>query len=406
MYRELHVQHHLVQDDDVFHVRPDIPSLTAKGFERWQTMMIQAYPDEEFERLQKAVVNMPISNPDDRKERFPKDIPRRLFPKQGRSDIRDQLVDAMEIHAQISLQQHDDNPTPREEYPPPPQRQPRRHRGSDAASRASFTEGSVVSEESHSKGNTERDRRAQIRVPDSAIDDHLTPTISTPIERERKPYTAAPGGGKIYDEANGAPLTHSATYTAGVPPAQVVSSSTQSGLMSQSQPGLTRSTSSSSRPTNIPPPPPAPATGHTGSRLSASEYGLPLNSLHQAPHLRDPAGSRRRNHSPLGNEMRRSDTDLRGFQSGSYEAQSYMTRENFQPPPPPPPPGQYVTGDPRYDDDRRYAREGDLRRENYVRGGSPSRRAGIDSGGISDRRAPLTDEEYYRRPREQRGWQM
>ena len=393
MYRELHVQHHLVQDDDVFDVRPDIPSLTAKGFERWQTMMIQAYPDEEFERLQKAVVNMPISNPDDRKERFPKDIPRRLFPKQGRLEIRDELVDAMEIHAQIRLQQPDDNATPKEEYPPPLQRQPRRHRPSDAASRASFTEGSVVSEESHSKGNVERDRRSQIRIPDSAIDDHLTPTISTPIERERKPYTAAPGGGKIYDEANGAPLTHSVTYTAGVPPVQAVPSSTQSGLASQ--PGLTRSTSNSSRPINIPPPPPTSASGYTGSRLSASEYALPLNNLHQAPHLRDPVGPRRRNHSPLGNEMRRSDTDLRGMQSGSYEAQSYMSRENFAPPPPP---GQYVSGDPRYDDDRRSRRENDLRRENYVRGSSPTARPGVD-------RVPLGAEEYYyRRPREQGGW--
>ena len=42
--------------------------------------MIQAYPDTEYERLAKAVLAMPISNADDRKERFPKELPRRLFP--------------------------------------------------------------------------------------------------------------------------------------------------------------------------------------------------------------------------------------------------------------------------------------------------------------------------------------
>ena len=85
MYRDLSCQHHLVQER--YDERPDIPGLTPVGFERWVTLLIQAHPEEEFERLQKAVLEMPISNPDDKKERFPKEISRRLFPGHGDTTI-------------------------------------------------------------------------------------------------------------------------------------------------------------------------------------------------------------------------------------------------------------------------------------------------------------------------------
>lgn len=79
IYRDIEAEHHLVQDPQNLKERPDIPGLTPRGFEKWYTIMIQANPDREFARLQKTVLDMPINNPDDRKERFPKELPRRLF---------------------------------------------------------------------------------------------------------------------------------------------------------------------------------------------------------------------------------------------------------------------------------------------------------------------------------------
>lgn len=62
MYRDFGCQHHLVQERD--DQRPDIPGLTLAGFERWATLLIRAHPEEEYTRLKKAVLDMPISNSD------------------------------------------------------------------------------------------------------------------------------------------------------------------------------------------------------------------------------------------------------------------------------------------------------------------------------------------------------
>ena len=78
MYRSLRCQHHLIQKQH--DRRPSIPSLTVVGFERWVTLFIQAHPEVEYRRLQKVILNTPINNPDKMSERFPKVIPRRLFP--------------------------------------------------------------------------------------------------------------------------------------------------------------------------------------------------------------------------------------------------------------------------------------------------------------------------------------
>ena len=98
MYRDLKCQHHLVQEQN--NQRPDIPGLTPVGFERWMTLLIQAHPEEEYRRLRKAVLDMPISNPDKR-ERFPKEISRRLFPQHEDRGIREHVEYAIAKHADI-----------------------------------------------------------------------------------------------------------------------------------------------------------------------------------------------------------------------------------------------------------------------------------------------------------------
>lgn len=78
LYRALGVEYHLVQSSQ--DKTPALPALTPKGFDQWMTLMIQAYPDHEYQRIRNAVMLMPISNPEDRAQKFPRDIPRRCFP--------------------------------------------------------------------------------------------------------------------------------------------------------------------------------------------------------------------------------------------------------------------------------------------------------------------------------------
>ena len=215
MYRELEVQHHLIQEK--LDERPEFPGLTPKGFETWMTWVLKAHPDHEFERLAKTALDMPISNPDERKERFPKEISRRLFPLAPDHNIREKIGKAMATHCKLPLPLR--NPTGDAQAPPaqpattgrpeptmqPPPIQPLS---------SSMRDGSYLSptvsrhEQPPVASNIERDRKPHSAAPsDSAVDtdrdegDDDAPTPQ-PIERERKPYVAVAGGGKNYDDVN------------------------------------------------------------------------------------------------------------------------------------------------------------------------------------------------------------
>ncbi len=109
MYRDLECQHHLVQERD--DQRPDIPDLTPVDFKRWVTLLIQAHPEEEHRRLQKAVLNMPISN-SDKNERFSKKISWRLFPQYEDRGIRDHVEYSISKHADIQLSRRSNRKKP------------------------------------------------------------------------------------------------------------------------------------------------------------------------------------------------------------------------------------------------------------------------------------------------------
>ncbi|KAI7973017.1 hypothetical protein EIK77_001591 [Talaromyces pinophilus] len=182
-------EHHLVQDPQNLKERPDIPGLTPRGFEKWYTLMIQANPDREFARLQKTVLDMPISNPDDKKERFPKELPRRLFPSSPDKKILEKLEVSIITHCEVELprsppEERSKSP-PRKNKPrdisPPPRTQP-------------TTIERVPASVSASKSSS------QERETKSLDDDEEVTAAPRPIERERKPYSAQPGGGKKYEE--------------------------------------------------------------------------------------------------------------------------------------------------------------------------------------------------------------
>ena len=202
MLRELEAEHHLVQDK--VSERPDIPGLTPKGFEAWATLLIRAHPEQEFERLAMTAMNMPIDNPDDKKERFPKELTRRLFPKQADNVVATKLQKAMSVHCNVTFKtrtestaeaDRDNDSTP----------QPTAKSSQEAVDRREPVITPVTSHgSSASATNHYRDSKPQSFSSEPAVfdsDEENAPTPQ-PIERERKPYVAQVGGGKHYDSVD------------------------------------------------------------------------------------------------------------------------------------------------------------------------------------------------------------
>lgn len=73
---------------------PDVPALTVVGFTTWMCYTLGADPDREFQRLARTVRDLPVSNPDDKQERFPKELPRKLLPLHPNREMREKLYRA------------------------------------------------------------------------------------------------------------------------------------------------------------------------------------------------------------------------------------------------------------------------------------------------------------------------
>jgi hypothetical protein len=162
-------QHHLIQEHNAD--QPYIPALTPDGFQEWMTVMIQAYPSTEYERLSKAVLDMPISNADDRKERFPKELPRRMFPLHENLHAQQRCAAVLSAEGVGPLRRAPTFP------PPPPMGHGLERERSPYAGRPTDS-GAVESDDEHKEGT------------------------SRPIERERNPYSAAPGLGKFHEDGH------------------------------------------------------------------------------------------------------------------------------------------------------------------------------------------------------------
>lgn len=223
MYRGLACQHHLTQFNHSD--EPTIPGLTPHGFEVWMTNLILAHPDKEFERLARAVLHMPISNADSRSERFPKELPRRLLPREDDRAVQQKLWTV--ISADRSIQLRSSNPVPPPPSQPPPQAQP-------PPPSTSFGE----RERNPYSGTTSGSFSGTSPVKD---DEETTPRPRVPIERERQPYTARQGTGKIYDDREREPSS-------------ATSGATRSSRSNSATPASASSYSSSTaRPMDVPP---------------------------------------------------------------------------------------------------------------------------------------------------------
>lgn len=426
MFREIEAQHHLVQEKP--NERPDIPGLTPQGFETWVTLLLRAHPDQEFERLAKTALDMPISNPDEKKERFPKELSRRLFPKDPDTEVAYKLQKAMSTHCNVrfsssrqgSMADTQSQSQSQSQTQSQPQTQPQIQPQSTAT--AQPTQPTQMSEEpiqnvglrppvdsqeplangiksspALSHASLERQRQPYSGVPNSDAvnsgsafeeDGEDTPTPQ-PIERERKPYVAAPGLGKSYDNLDKPiPASGSAPETR-PPPSQPEHKLGRSGSFH----GTSRPTVTQSKPAPIaihqrapPPPMDIPETRHHRS-----------NSIYhrdQPRRTRSPSAS---NENGTTAYMRRSESDVHYPPPPHYHASPSDTYEDTRRQREYEAQRERLAND-RYDAARMAAydpRERDRGRENRPRMQSVS---GYDQ----QPRAPLngptnpSEEEYYR----------
>ena len=192
LYRDLKCQHHFVQlklDE-----KPTVPGLTPLGFECWMTHVIRAHPDDEFDRFSKAVLTMPISNADNSKERFPKQLSRRLFPGQADHRVQVDFEDAVLADPVISLLRKPSKTSPRRtaastaKLAPPPS--------------SAFAPPPITAQMPPPSRVSDSFERARKPYSASSSEDAMEDPPPISIERERKPYSAQPGGGKIphYDD--------------------------------------------------------------------------------------------------------------------------------------------------------------------------------------------------------------
>jgi hypothetical protein len=347
MYRQLECQHHLVQEAEHLYEKPDIPGLTPAGFEKWATMLIQAHPDDEYERFQKAALALPVNNPDVKSERFPKEIPRRLFPSTPDHKIRSKLTQVVEKHCRVTVEKPPTDETARQ---PPSQREP-----SPPRSEASFT-----SDPPYPPSNIERERNPYSSQPSESVIDDLSTPMQQPIERERKPYSATPSGGRDFQEDRRAmPIPKVAPPQEARSPLPPPPSGPPPSGPPPSNLHRASSSAANARPINIPgAPPPQP---RQNDYIPESYHGMPhrpsTNNRYRAPSEPDEYG-------------RRSEPDVRnnGFMPVNYSNSPAVTDD--------------------YEDDRRYARRP-----------SPGRRyERSDTIDPRDNRRSMYDtgEEYYR----------
>ncbi|KAH8811760.1 hypothetical protein F5884DRAFT_288843 [Xylogone sp. PMI_703] len=185
LYQELGCEHHLVQDQP--NSAPTVPALTPKGFCQWMIIQIKAYPDEETARLNKILQAWPIDADGEKPERLPKQLSRHLLPNKEDKTSRksldiaiksflDNLERSTKRQSSITspqLSRHTSENHSRPVDVPPPKLSP------------AITK------------STERGRTPYASAPLSSVSD---PTEESIRERERKPYVAHPGNGKIFVE--------------------------------------------------------------------------------------------------------------------------------------------------------------------------------------------------------------
>lgn len=178
--------------------------------------MIQAYPYYESRRLARVVRDMLISNADDRRERFPRELSLRLFPEKGNMKVRKHFHAVLSAVTPVRLLV-----PPLPGFPPPRKDLPTGSLTHQPAAEQNSRSATLLTtfravNAGPPKANTEVSPRpaefSYTAHPFSTkdVDNPLRGSASSdadaelrPIilpERERKTYVAKPGTGKTYDD--------------------------------------------------------------------------------------------------------------------------------------------------------------------------------------------------------------
>ena len=194
LYQDLGCEHHLVQDNPSG--PPNTPALTPIGFAHWTTIHILAYPEVEAKRLEKVVLALPIDadgvSQDGKPERLPKQISRYLLPQKEDSKSRRGLEDAIEdFFSDLGTSS----------------RQKSTIMSSSPLRRSPSTQSQSHPVDIH-QGKTAPiiinpklvDRERKKYTGASSVSESSGNEAPIKIERERQPYTAQPGSGKVYAE--------------------------------------------------------------------------------------------------------------------------------------------------------------------------------------------------------------
>jgi hypothetical protein len=259
---------------------------------------------------------MPISNADDRKERFPKELPRRMFPQVENLQAQQRCAAALSSEGVGPLRKAPTFP------PPPPKAQ-------------------------NMSASIERERSPYSSQPEQRTfepEDDIEPN-SVPIERQRKPYAATPGGGKQYDEELHRSVTADAAMqdqrkrrqsTAGqgpfAPPPTEAYYDTQSRTGPQANTRRARSPSFSSHGTHSDPTVRDIPSSYYASNLhnfddDARRYSKDADSKRREQHRRSTAGTdssyESRPRSAHDDDDHRSRHGSNGYDNRGYESRRY-----------------------------------------------------------------------------------
>lgn len=231
--------HHLISRSKAPYEAPNLPALTPRGFASFMTILILASPDNEFERLAATLREYPIANADERKERWPKELSRRLLPRTSYEMAKRRLNDALSkvgiltkpsyippslSTAYPSSQPNYSSSAPSSYQGPPPIAKTNSREIPPSAPSGSQRSSSQAHRNSYAQppASTYNSRGVPSDLDSESTfssDDEPDRRPSMPIERERKPYTAKEGRGKVHDEQNnGGNLSRTKSNT--VPPPQ------------------------------------------------------------------------------------------------------------------------------------------------------------------------------------------
>jgi hypothetical protein len=215
LYSALSCSHHLISSSSAPFETPHLPALTPQGFETWATLFILASPDHEFHRLAAAVREWPICNADDRRDRLPKELSRRLFPAAGAlvPERRRRLCAVLQQFGIVPVPEARQTQTSQSQHHQAGHGQGRRPTDMDSVSSMSETESDSEDETLHRHTHHHHPRSHRHShsqpAPHTAPQPARQPTApqqpaaQPPIERERKPYVAKEGSGKIHFDPAG-----------------------------------------------------------------------------------------------------------------------------------------------------------------------------------------------------------